>query len=45
MNDEEYMRLAVELAKKGYGETNPNPVVGSVIVKNGEIIGRGFDTR
>ena len=45
MNDEEYMRLAVELAKKGYGETNPNPVVGSVIVKNGEIIGRGYHTR
>lgn len=40
--DDEYMKLALELAEKGRGRTNPNPMVGAVIVKDGEIIGRGF---
>ncbi|MGL5354233.1 MAG: bifunctional diaminohydroxyphosphoribosylaminopyrimidine deaminase/5-amino-6-(5-phosphoribosylamino)uracil reductase RibD [Clostridium sp.] len=40
--DEEYMKLALELAKKGRGKVNPNPLVGAVIVKNGEIIGQGY---
>lgn len=35
MNDEEYMKLAVALAKKGEGWVNPNPMVGAVIVKPG----------
>ncbi len=39
---EEYLRLAIKLAKKGLGYTNPNPLVGAVIVKNGEIVGRGY---
>ncbi|MDE7097627.1 MAG: bifunctional diaminohydroxyphosphoribosylaminopyrimidine deaminase/5-amino-6-(5-phosphoribosylamino)uracil reductase RibD [Ruminococcus sp.] len=39
---EKYMKEAIELAKKGMGFVNPNPMVGAVIVKNGEIIGRGF---
>lgn len=39
---EKYMKEALELAKKGMGFVNPNPMVGAVIVKNGEIIGRGF---
>ena len=39
MNDTEYMRLALELAKKGCGWTSPNPMVGAVIVKDGQIIG------
>lgn len=42
MNDTEYMRLAIELAKQGCGWVNPNPMVGAVIVKNGRIIGRGY---
>lgn len=37
-----YMNKAINLAKKGYGKTNPNPLVGAVIVKNGIIIGTGF---
>ena len=37
MNDTEYMRLALELAKKGCGWTSPNPMVGAVIVKDGQI--------
>lgn len=42
MTDEEYMLRAVELAKKGTGWTNPNPLVGAVIVKDGRIIGEGY---
>ena len=42
MTDEEFMRKAVKLAMKGEGWTNPNPKVGAVIVKNGEIIGEGY---
>ena len=42
MSDNEYMRLAVELAKKGAGWTSPNPLVGAVIVKDGRIIGEGW---
>ncbi|OVA14053.1 CMP/dCMP deaminase [Macleaya cordata] len=37
-----YMRRAVELAKKAIGCTSPNPMVGCVIVKNGEVVGEGF---
>lgn len=36
------MRLALRLAKRGYGATSPNPMVGAVLVKNGKIIGRGW---
>ena len=42
MEDTDYMRLALELAKKGEGWVNPNPMVGAVIVKDGEIIGKGY---
>ncbi len=35
MNDSDYMRLALELAQRGQGWTNPNPMVGAVIVKDG----------
>lgn len=42
MKDEEYMRLAIDLAKKGCGFVSPNPMVGAVIVKDGEIIGQGW---
>lgn len=40
--DKKYMKRAIELAKKGIGFVNPNPLVGAVIVKNGTIIGEGF---
>lgn len=42
MNDEFYMNVALELAKKGMGYVSPNPMVGAVIVKDGEIIGKGY---
>ena len=37
-----YMKRAIELAKKGIGYTNPNPIVGCVVVKNDEIISEGY---
>ncbi len=40
--DEKYMRLAIELAVKGEGFTNPNPMVGAVIVKDGQVIAQGY---
>ncbi len=42
--DREYMRLALELAKKGEGWVNPNPMVGALLVKDGRIIGEGYHT-
>lgn len=38
----EYMRKALELAKSALGYTSPNPAVGCVIVKDGEIVGTGY---
>lgn len=40
--DEKYMWLALDLARQGTGRTSPNPMVGAVIVKDGEIIGTGY---
>ncbi|ALG47940.1 bifunctional diaminohydroxyphosphoribosylaminopyrimidine deaminase/5-amino-6-(5-phosphoribosylamino)uracil reductase RibD [Clostridium perfringens] len=40
--DEFFMKKALELARKGEGYVNPNPLVGAVIVKDGEIIGQGY---
>ncbi|WP_022779785.1 bifunctional diaminohydroxyphosphoribosylaminopyrimidine deaminase/5-amino-6-(5-phosphoribosylamino)uracil reductase RibD [Butyrivibrio sp. AE3009] len=45
MNDKFYMKRAIELAKKGAGYVNPNPMVGAVIVKDGRIIGEGYHER
>ena len=42
MTDREYMQRAIELAEKARGFTNPNPMVGAVIVKDGRIIGEGY---
>nr|WP_314740393.1 bifunctional diaminohydroxyphosphoribosylaminopyrimidine deaminase/5-amino-6-(5-phosphoribosylamino)uracil reductase RibD [uncultured Haemophilus sp.] len=42
MTDTEYMQRAINLAERGRGWTNPNPLVGCVIVKNGEIIAEGY---
>lgn len=41
-NDEFYIKRCIELARKALGNTYPNPLVGSVIVHNGEIIGEGY---
>ena len=45
MTDHDYMRRAIDLAKRARGFTNPNPMVGAVIVKNGVIIGEGYHKR
>lgn len=45
MNDMDNMRLALDLAANGLGWTNPNPMVGAVIVKNGRVIGQGYHHR
>lgn len=43
--DEDYLRLALRLAGRGYGQTSPNPMVGAVLVKKGAVIGRGWHHR
>lgn len=40
--DEKYMWLALDLAVQGLGRTSPNPLVGAVVVKDGEVIGSGY---
>ncbi|MCY0970715.1 bifunctional diaminohydroxyphosphoribosylaminopyrimidine deaminase/5-amino-6-(5-phosphoribosylamino)uracil reductase RibD [Chryseobacterium wangxinyae] len=45
MQDEIYIKRCIELAKKALGNTYPNPMVGSVIVHNGKIIGEGYHHR
>jgi len=42
---DDFMQLALRLAKRGYGATSPNPMVGAVLVKGGRIIGRGWHRR
>ncbi|MEK7085736.1 MAG: hypothetical protein AAB953_01850, partial [Patescibacteria group bacterium] len=37
-----FMRRAIDLAKQGIGLTSPNPCVGAVIVKGGEIVAEGW---
>jgi diaminohydroxyphosphoribosylaminopyrimidine deaminase/5-amino-6-(5-phosphoribosylamino)uracil reductase len=39
------LELALRLARRGYGLTSPNPMVGAVLVKGGKIIGRGWHRR
>ncbi len=39
------MREAIRLARRGIGTTHPNPRVGAVILRNGEIVGQGFHAR
>lgn len=40
--DQFFLKEALKLAKKGMGWTNPNPMVGAILVKNGKIIGKGY---
>lgn len=42
LDNRKYMQRAIELAKLGVGKVNPNPLVGAVIVKDGEIISEGY---
>lgn len=40
--NEEYMKIALELAIKGKSKVNPNPMVGAIVVKDGKILGQGY---
>ena len=42
MDDKYFMKMALELARKGMGFTSPNPMVGAVIVKKGMVVGKGY---
>lgn len=39
------MRRALALARRGWGHTAPNPLVGAVVVRDGHIVGEGFHAR
>lgn len=43
--DPAFMRIALEEARKGQGRTAPNPCVGAVVVREGQIVGRGYHRR
>ena len=36
------MNMAIKLAARGIGSVEPNPAVGAVIVKDGQVIGKGY---
>ena len=38
----EYMAQALELARKGAGWVDPNPLVGAVVVRDGEVLATGY---
>src|SRR5918996_6319073 len=40
--DRAHLRRALELAEGGRGRVSPNPLVGAVLVRDGEVIGEGF---
>jgi diaminohydroxyphosphoribosylaminopyrimidine deaminase/5-amino-6-(5-phosphoribosylamino)uracil reductase len=43
--DKEFMRHALALAERGWGQTAPNPMVGAVVVSEGRVVGEGFHAR
>jgi len=43
--DKEFMRRALALAERGWGQTAPNPMVGAVVVSEGRVVGEGFHAR
>ena len=45
MNDIKFMKAALQLSKKGIGVTEPNPLVGAVVVKNNHILASGYHAR
>lgn len=45
MSNQEFMRRALVLAARGLGRTAPNPPVGAVVVRNGEVVGEGWHRR
>src|SRR5262245_2796471 len=45
MNDEAHLRRALELAARGRGAVEPNPMVGAVVVQGGAAVGEGWHQR
>ncbi len=43
--DVEFLRRALVLAERGWGQTAPNPMVGAVVVRDGEVVGEGWHAR
>jgi diaminohydroxyphosphoribosylaminopyrimidine deaminase / 5-amino-6-(5-phosphoribosylamino)uracil reductase len=41
----DYLARALELAERGRGTTHPNPIVGAVVVRDGEVVGEGWHER
>lgn len=41
-NDLRHMQRALDLAQLGHGRTSPNPLVGAVLVRDGEVLGEGY---
>jgi len=42
---ERFMQRAIELARRGWGDTHPNPLVGALIVESGEIVAEGYHAK
>jgi diaminohydroxyphosphoribosylaminopyrimidine deaminase / 5-amino-6-(5-phosphoribosylamino)uracil reductase len=42
VKEEQYMRMVLSLAKRGIGLTSPNPMVGAVLVKGKQVVGKGY---
>lgn len=42
--DTRYLREALDLARKGEAQASPNPLVGALLVRDGQVVGRGFHT-
>src|SRR3954447_25992445 len=42
--DHMHLARAIEIAEGGRGRTSPNPMVGAVVVRDGEVLGEGFHT-
>ncbi|MHB8156720.1 MAG: bifunctional diaminohydroxyphosphoribosylaminopyrimidine deaminase/5-amino-6-(5-phosphoribosylamino)uracil reductase RibD [Desulfocucumaceae bacterium] len=45
MKEKLYMQMALDLAAAAMGRTSPNPMVGAVLVKNGQVVGKGYHAR
>jgi diaminohydroxyphosphoribosylaminopyrimidine deaminase/5-amino-6-(5-phosphoribosylamino)uracil reductase len=45
VSDREHMERALALAERGRGTTHPNPIVGAVLVREGEVVGEGWHER
>src|SRR3989344_8061917 len=43
--DNQWMQMAIDLARRGVGATSPNPPVGAVLVKRGRVVGAGWHAR